>query len=306
MKKVGIETVDCIFCHSNDVNIVITENAWQGKQCTFCSLIYISPRPSESEILDLYGHNSAHISAQTHIAGEYYSRLHARYTLDHIKKYKQDGELLEIGSGAGFLLDEARKKGFSPFAIELNPIQAQFIQTFLHIPCEQKILSENSFDSQLFDIIYHCDVISHFHNPINAFLTMYKKLNSGGFLIFETGNIADMDKKFYSAFPCFQYPDHLFFFGENTLATLLEKTGFQLVKIYRYNIMLHLFIQRLRNWQKNRGIQFQGAKETHTSDIGVIKKLYQHLLFMLRYKIGAYLPKKQRPLSLIIVAKKLS
>ncbi len=123
------------------------------------------------------------------------------------------GSLLEIGAGAGFFLDQARRQGFEPYAIEPNPTQADFIENKLRIPCERQVLSLASFEDKQFDTIFHSDVISHFYDPIDMFRIMYAKVRVGGFLIFETGNFADVTAKYLGAIPSFQYPDQLFFFG---------------------------------------------------------------------------------------------
>jgi len=69
--------------------------------------------------------------------------------------------MLEIAEGGGYFLDEAREEGFEVYGIELNSIQADFIKTKLGIPCEKPLLDIPFFDGKRFDIIYHCDVISH-------------------------------------------------------------------------------------------------------------------------------------------------
>lgn len=104
--------------------------------------------------------------------------------------------------------------------IEFNNIQANFIKNKLNIPCEQSPLND-----QKFDIIYHCDVISHFYDPIAEFERTRIKLNESGLVIFETGNLGHADIKYFKYFTKFQYPDYLFFFSEKNINTLLERTG---------------------------------------------------------------------------------
>ena len=53
--------IKCIFCDTKSDRVAIRENGYQGKQCPDCGLIYISPRPSLQEVIDLYGHDEAHI-----------------------------------------------------------------------------------------------------------------------------------------------------------------------------------------------------------------------------------------------------
>ncbi|MBI2774882.1 class I SAM-dependent methyltransferase [Candidatus Dependentiae bacterium] len=306
-----MEKISCIFNCKAPSSIVINESGYEGNKCFNCALIYISPRPSMQEVLDIYGHNDAHISAQSHITQSYFKYLHSVHTLSIIKKYKKCGALLEIGAGGGHFLAQAKRDGFEPYAIELNPTQAVFISEKQKIPCEEKPFSLSSFGSTKFDVIYHSDVISHLHDPHAAFLMMHEKLNDGGFLIFETGNLSDVHRRYYSLFNSFQYPDHLFFFGEQNVKTLLEQSGFVFKKMYRYSIVLHLIMLKLigllskKNKQQKLSPASSGNQQTTRSSAkDFLKDTYHIMLYTMRYRLGALLPKKNRPQTIIVIAEK--
>ena len=202
-----VESVNCIFCGVDDSFPAIQENGFTGRKCRRCGLIYVSPRPSRSEVANLYGHDHASISAGAHIAAESYKRLQARHTLRILRRYATGGQLLEIGPGAGFFLQEARLAGFGPHGIELNPGQLEFIRR-LGIPCVAETLAE-AFPGRSFDVVYHCDVISHLHDPLAEFIAMHGRLREDGLLMFETGNFGDVRIDNLASVPRFQYPDHL-------------------------------------------------------------------------------------------------
>jgi 2-polyprenyl-3-methyl-5-hydroxy-6-metoxy-1,4-benzoquinol methylase len=302
------EAIACIFCADSTAYIALQENGYCGKKCKKCSLIYISPRPTPDEIIDLYGHSNAQVTAQSHITDSLLKRLHARHTLKILSSYKTDGELLEIGSGGGFFLDEARNKGFVPYGIELNPTQAHFMQHSLKISCETTPLDTQSFGAKQFDVLYHSDVLSHFHDPVKEFRTMHEKMKDGGVMIFETGNIGDINSKFYTLFKSFQYPDHLFFFSEQNIKTLLEQTGFKLIKMYHYNIAPQLWT--LKMLDKFLGVSTENQVDMKKTAVKssylrpLCRSLYHRLLHVVRYQFGALLPKKQFPQTLICIAKK--
>src|SRR5580698_8371898 len=104
--------IPCIFCSIESRRVVIEENGYQGKQCPRCGLIYISPRPSLDDLVALYEQDSAHISAEDHVGAAFEKQLYARHHLKVIRSVAKSGDLLEIGAGAGYFLDEARKSGF--------------------------------------------------------------------------------------------------------------------------------------------------------------------------------------------------
>ena len=305
----------CIFCGRNDDAVgVIKENGYHGKKCVPCNLIFISPRPSLEQIANLYGHDQAHIPASSHIAQEYPKRLHALHALGIIKKHLQSGDLLELGSGAGYFLTQAQLQGFTPHGIELNPVQAAFIRDTLKIPCLETPLAPDSFGTKTFDIIYHSDVLSHFYDPIQAMQAMWAQLKPGGYMVFETGNIADINPKYYATFNAMQYPDHLFFFGRNSLVQLLDITGFTLQEYYSYSILPQLRIVKMvkglkkimiKDTQKSSQTAHHPAQKPTQSTLNTVARTgYHTLMHTLRYKIGAYLPQAGKPQTVIVVAQK--
>lgn len=320
-----MEDIKCIFCNRGSDQVVIEENGYKGRKCPQCGLIFISPRPTYAEILNLYDHDQAHYSAESQISGAFMKRLFAKHNLRIIKKFIKNGSMLEIGAGAGYFLDEARKEGFEVNGIEFNNILADFVRGKLGIPCEESPLDVSLFDGKKFDIIYHRDVISHFYDPISEFQKINDKLKKNGFVVFETGNLGDVKTEYYRFYAKFEYPDHLFSFSENNLKELLGRTGFEFIEIYRYSILLQLVISKIfkkemdsiKSEVKAKDIGKYSRTRASSSNMANFdvsgfnfKKLIIHALYyvfyVIRYKIGYVTPKIGRPQTVIVVARKRS
>lgn len=323
-----MEEIKCIFCETDSNHVVIEENGYNGKKCPQCGLIYISPRPSFGEIVDLYGHDNACISAESHISGAFQKRLYARHHLRIIRSFVKSGALLEVGAGAGYFLDEARNIGFNPYGLEFNPIQANFMRNKLNIPCEESTLNASTFEGKKFDAVYHCDVLSHFFDPISDFKMFNNILKDNSFIIFETGNFGEVSNIYFKYFHEFQYPDHLFFFSTDNIIVLLEKTGFEIIKLYRYSIlpqyaiinMLSSVVKLIKKYvlkyndkyknssSRNNVENLSGVNSKSYNSKPIINKCiinaYQYFNYVLRYKIGRIAPKSCRPQTVIVVAKK--
>jgi SAM-dependent methyltransferase len=309
-----MEEIPCIFCNKRIDNVAIVENGYTGLKCYECSLIFISPRPDAEEVIETYADTHAASDADTQFQFDKVQRLGAALTISRIKKYRQGGSVLELGPGGGFFLEAAKKEGYEPFGIELNPIEARWIREGLHIPCENEPLSGESFGGKQFDIIYHRNVLSHLHDPIRTFRALDRALKSNGILVFETGNIADVSKKYYKFFYQFSYPDHLFFFGEKSLRLLLERTGFKCIRIFSEAIFLQMLLQkalwRFKNAVRDKhvieGLKSQDLKG-HSSAAPTVKRrlrvVYRYLSHYL-IRLGVLLPRKGRPLKLLVFAEK--
>jgi 2-polyprenyl-3-methyl-5-hydroxy-6-metoxy-1,4-benzoquinol methylase len=257
----------------------------------------------------------ANRSAEASISGFFSRRLYARHHLRIIKKFIKSGSLLEIGPGEGSFLCEARRQGFEVNGIELNTIQANFIKNRLGISCEESPLNAYSFNGKKFDIIYHRDVISHFYDPIGEFQKMNERLKDNGFLIFETGNLGNVEKKYFKLFTSFMLPDHLFFFSDENLKQLLRRTGFEFIKVYRYSKLPLLWILRSLKTKIDPFTVRGGKKDLRHPSLSsekINKLTFQYLLrnafncfsYLMVYKIGYVIPKKGRPQSLFVIAQK--
>jgi 2-polyprenyl-3-methyl-5-hydroxy-6-metoxy-1,4-benzoquinol methylase len=311
-----MENISCIFCGKQSDHIAITENGYAGRKCQDCNLIYISPRPNAADVKYLYTDEHAVLYADAQFQFDKVKRMIAVSTLAKIRNYRKSGALLELGPGGGYFLQEARNWGYDPYGIELNPIEARWINEKLQIPSENVALNEGSFGGKQFDIIYHNDVLSHLYDPIGVFGDINRALKRDGLLVFKTGNIADVDEKYYKFFSQFLYPDHLFFYGEHSLKMLLERTGYKYICVYREAILLQLLLQkalwRFKDSLKDKRVieNMKTHKRIDSEDRGLSVK--RQLRLMYQYvshyfiRVGRILPKNGRPLKLLVVAEKKS
>ena len=311
-----MEEIQCVFCSRSSDQIAVEENGYLGRKCPSCGLIYISPRPSPSEIQNLYRQGESNVSAESPMTWGIGKRLHARHNLAIIKKFIRNGSMLEIGPGEGYFLHEARKEGFDAYGIEINNIQADFIRRDLGIPCEESPLDIHSFGGKKFDIIYHCDVISHLYDPITEFRNIKDALSDNGLLAFETGNGGDVEQEYFRHFASFEYPGHLFFFGENNLKELLRLTGFEFMQMRRYSVLPQLLIIRVfrraidsfKSHERRGSIgkgNMNGSSSANVTRFStrLIREAYDLFSYLIRYKMGYIMPKKGRPQTVIVIAR---
>ena len=312
-----MERISCIFCGKPGNRIAISEHGYNGLKCENCNLIFVSPRPDATEIIGLYTEHHAVSYADAQFQFESFGRREAAKALSIISNYRKDGSILELGPGGGSFLLEARNFGYTPFGIELNPLEARWINERLGIPCESDPLTECSFAGRKFDIVYHKDVLSHLSDPVGVFRAINQSMNKTGLLVFETGNIADVKDKHYKWFSEFLYPDHLFFFGEKSLKILLERTEFSCLHIHRYAILLPLLLKRML-WRVKDPLKDKKTVEkmklkkeinpARSRKMSAKRRLRLSYRYVSQYldKFGVILPKKGWPLRLLVIAEKRS
>jgi SAM-dependent methyltransferase len=193
----------------------------------------------------MYADGHAYLSPESFVVNpESLSELaHARREVRRLRRHVRGGSLLEIGPGRGTFLRRARDMGFDVHGVELSPVQADFIRSQLGIPCAGSLDAVGDLGVDQFDALYHCSVLSHFHDPVAEFVRFNRLLRPGGLMMFETGNWADVNHKAFRYVDAFQYPDHLFFFGVDSIDSLLSQTGFRRVRTARYSNLPDAMIQ---------------------------------------------------------------
>ena len=186
------ETINCPFCSTSASEPVIHENGFTGRQCASCGLIFISPRPSREEMAQLYVCGKAYMSPELFLSTSrsLSERIVASDSIRRLRRNVSSGSLLEIGPGNGTFLSRAQRAGFDVYGVELNPSQAEFIRK-RNIPCVTSLDAATTIGPDLFDVVYHCDVLSHFHYPITEFEQINALLKPGAYHVFQTGNFGE-------------------------------------------------------------------------------------------------------------------
>ena len=111
-----------------------------------------------------------------------------------------NSKILDFGSGSGYMTQqigqylEKNRSNLKEnlFACEIAP------ENFLYKKIKCLKIEANSkipFDDNFFDLIYSIEVIEHMTRPYDYFLESFRKLKSGGTLIFSTPNISQFKSR---------------------------------------------------------------------------------------------------------------
>ncbi len=246
--------------------------------------------------------------------------LPARQTLALLKPYRTTGTLLELGPGRGDVLLAARAAGFTVSGLEINPERARCIRERLGLPCASTPLTDSPWLGRRFDIVYHRDVLSHFYDQVAEFHRIHDVLGEDGLLIFETGNLGEVATRYLSLVPTFDYPEHLYFFGEKSLRRLLALTGFHLLTLRRYDLEVYFWLARLAkamrsyrtaaadpagrlpgNPKPRRPPEARRAGGQALCWLG-----YEFVAESLwKYQVGSWSPRRGRPQTLVVIARRI-
>jgi SAM-dependent methyltransferase len=266
-----METVVCPLCGSSGAPSV-EDNGWHSNSCD-CGVIFVTPRPLEGE------NPWSHAGLQR---ASYGRTLRARLALRIMGRYRPAGRLIDFGAGGGQFLQEALKCGYDASAVEVDPALVAHFDS-LGIPCSP------SLDGEV-DVIYACDVLSHLRDPLSVMRDFNNHLRPGGLLVLETGNFPDVNARYFDRLS-FNFPDHLYFFGESATVRLLSLGGFVVHEVQRFDLLPSMWLGR-RKRSRYRAVRY--ARRVTSS----------YVLHAARYGVGRISPKPGHPQTIIYVATK--
>lgn len=241
-----------------------TPGVWSLKQCPSesCGLVWLDPMPTIEEIGKAYIHYYTHeprtvrnISSMRDFArriGESYlwhkygypsdeasswidrlwwlTYLHpgGRANLDFGVFYlpaKPNGRVLEIGFGAGELLQNLQARGWSAEGIDTDA-KAVAAARDRGLKAHLGTLAEQRFSDAIFDAIVMSHLIEHVHDPIGLLKECRRVLTTHGSLVLVTPNIDSLAHRIFDAnWLALDPPRHLHLFSSNTLIQVVERAG---------------------------------------------------------------------------------
>jgi len=228
--------VPCPVCGEFEIETKLFIANVSIRQCRSCELQFWQPQ--EFHFLD-------NLYSQQYFQGEssagyndYFSleaglRRTFQKRLDLILQHRQGAQrLLELGSGPGYFLSEAEKRGLKATGVEISEYAADFGREQLHVDLRSGGLDDHTFSSEMFDVFCMWDVIEHLTDPRHLLLKAHTLLRPGGMLWLTTGDCSSFAARASgSKWHLYTIPEHLFFFCPKNIRLLLEQCGFRIVHL---------------------------------------------------------------------------
>lgn len=214
--------------------------------CNRCGLIQTNPRPTRESIK--YYYPSSYVSfveGEHGQLGRLLSFLRWAIRVPYCLRYGgvprvsspvgDANQLLDVGCGAGILLTEMVRLGWSPWGIEPNEELAKSVAARLHIGEERIFVGTAeaaSFADEAFNMVTMSHVLEHLHDPKEVLSKVHRWLRSDGVLRIWVPNISSFESRiFRQLWHGLDMPRHLYHFGPSSLRQLLESCNFEIVKL---------------------------------------------------------------------------
>ncbi len=232
----------CRICKRNTLLFWLRIDSSSILKCEYCKVARTFPMPSRKSLQDFY----SSFSYESGFINESLIRSESVSILKTLDKHK--GKLLDIGSGAGFLLDEAKKRGWEVTGIEMSKKLANYGAKNFKLNIINGDFLTIKLPEESFDAIVLSQVIEHLTDPERWLSRIKKLIKKDGVFALTTPNIeSHLFNVQRESFPYLIPPEHVFYYGPTSLRMLLNRCGFKKAtfKTYGYPVDMAGIIKRI-------------------------------------------------------------
>jgi SAM-dependent methyltransferase len=216
-------------------------------RCNGCSLLLRNPQPSDTELAAIYSDEyffgtSAKTGEDRY--EEEFARLKqatAAHYLDRVEHYlgwdsaaRRGRRLLDLGSGLGDLLVEAKERGYDAVGVEYSASSVARANARLGAAVvRQGTIETAGPDEGSCDVCMLSDVIEHTRDPMRVLDHVWRALKPGGAIFVATPSLDSWSARLLRDRWMEFKTEHLFFFDSATLESALVRAGFEQIRIAR-------------------------------------------------------------------------
>ena len=214
-----------------------TKGGYEIFKCRSCGLLFRGMVPTPEELLSIYDQRyfrrdeGADADGYAdYLSDEAEHRMTARRRVRQLNRSSICGRLLDVGSAAGFFLDEARAQGWDVHGIDISPEMSAWAREHLGLDVATGLFQIADFPSRSFDAVTMWDYIEHSIDPAEDFAKASDVLRPGGLLMLSTGDAASLvarvsGRRWHLLTP----RHHNFDFTVETLRRYLDDNGFEVL-----------------------------------------------------------------------------
>lgn len=217
----------CVACGSSDADKLGIKNELDIVCCHECRTVYTpySPWYSSSYFYLGYYHQPQEIAPPAFVK----ERLEEITT--GFAPYRVNNRLLDLGCGAGNLLEAARKNGWRAQGLDVSAKAAEHVRK-LGFEVFEGELQAAQFPSEHFDVVTAAELLEHIFEPRLVVREVARILRPGGLFWTTTPHARGLSARLLGLkWRCIWPPEHLQLFSIRGVQKLMGDAGFRHVHI---------------------------------------------------------------------------
>lgn len=205
-------------------SVLVSKDGCDIYQCAKCGLAFTYPQPQsldeqyDSSYFDLYRKRHQ------------FRLRRGDARLRRIELLREPGRLLDIGCSLGYFVEAANARGWQASGVEISPHAAEEARK-LGLDVRTGVLEGAGYSSGAFDCVTMWDVLEHVPDPTAHMLEVRRVLTDRGLVVIGTPNLGHILFRIKrERWRHLKPREHIFYFRKSSIARLLAKTGFDLVR----------------------------------------------------------------------------
>jgi SAM-dependent methyltransferase len=194
-------------------------------RCASCGHMQLEPMPSDVVLGEVYGA----AADDEYVSEERGQRETAARVLDVVERHTARGRLLDLGCWVGFLLAEARDRGWDVTGVEPSSWAAGQARS-RGLDVRQGQVDDVALDGG-FSAVVLGDVVEHLPDPASTLDRVAALLHPGGVLVLMLPDAGSRVARLLGARWWSVIPTHVQYFTRPSLTRLLERTGWQVLAV---------------------------------------------------------------------------
>ena len=203
-------------------------------RCARCGHMQLERMPSDAELGEAYGEAASGAYVEE-AAGQ---RETARRALERVERHVAAGAagsrtraIVDLGCWVGFLLDEARGRGWRTLGVEPSEFASRHAREQLGLEVLTADLLTAPVPEGEWDAVVLGDVIEHLPRPGEALDRIARMLRPGGVVYMALPDAGSRVARLMGARWWSVLPTHVQYFTRDSMATLLRRQGWEPLSI---------------------------------------------------------------------------
>lgn len=230
MRRRRCPSSPCVLCGGRHATLLFRKGGWAHVRCRACGLVSLDPLPSEAELAAHHERSYAEGAYAAFAAAAPVRAAVARDRLARLRPLARPGPWLDVGASAGEFVAAVRAAGIDAEGIEVAGPAVDLARR-RGLPVRQ-VAVESFTPSRSFAVITALDVAEHLPSPLPVLERLRAWLLPDGLLALTVPNRASFAARLLGRYwYYYTAPDHVHHFTPATIARLLERAGFERIRV---------------------------------------------------------------------------
>jgi len=235
------EDIHCCVCGNNnkdEFKLKYQKENFAVVTCNKCSLHFIPPYYRKK--IQYTQYKNADVTAAVRAGNNWIKIQRHKLRFKFIQKFIKSGKLFDLGAGWGHFMLAGKEFGYDVYGVEISEQPYLYCVNDLKLPVDHIDFFEMD-EAKKFDVITMWDVLEHI-DKADEFLAKCAKLTKpDGYLFIQVPQIDSYFAKRHKDNWKMMGLDHVNYFGKETITKILERNGYEVVKI-KSSFEIKLFI----------------------------------------------------------------